>query len=91
MAGDKMKTTGTAYWYENTGAINSSGFSALPGGLRYPDFSFAGIRWSAWFWSATEIGSSYAWSRYLYYLGGNVVRYNDLKKSVGASVRCLRD
>ena len=41
IAGGKMKTTGTieagtGLWYApNTGATNSSGFSALPGGYRY--------------------------------------------------------
>ena len=91
VAGRKMKSKGITYWSsQSSGTDNSSGFSALPGGFRSSG-SFYSIRDYAWFWSATEIGSSYAWSRYLYYLGGNVVRYNDLKQSVGASVRCLRD
>jgi len=91
VAGRKMKSKGITYWSsQSSGTDNSSGFSSLPGGFRCSG-SFDYIRNYAWFWSATEYAFSYAWSRYLYYLAGNVVRYNDIKKSVGASVRCLRD
>ena len=97
VAGGKMKSIGTAYWASpNTGATNESGFSVLPGGYRSSDGSFGNIRYGAFFWSATEYASYYAWFRYLYGNNGNVnrssygVNYYD-RKSVGASVRCLRD
>jgi uncharacterized protein (TIGR02145 family) len=55
VAGGKMKSVGTAYWNDpNTGATNESGFSVLPGGARNTDGSFFNIRFSAFFWSATE-------------------------------------
>ena len=55
VAGGKMKSTGTAYWYTpNTAATNESGFSVLPGGYRFSDGSFDYIRSTAFFWSATE-------------------------------------
>jgi uncharacterized protein (TIGR02145 family) len=94
-AGGKMKATGTAYWNSpNTDANNDSGFSALPGGFRNSDGSFDIIRDHAFIWSATETGNPTAWYRLLCAFDGNVYRsygigYND--KSVGASVRCLRD
>ena len=90
VAGGKMKSI-TAYWNSpNTGATNGSGFSVLPGGYRDFDGSFYGIRYSAFFWSATEYDYSSAWNRYLYNYLGSVFRYNYIK-SFGASVRCLRD
>jgi len=90
-AGGKLKSQGTAYWNSpNTGATNESGFSALPGGYRYRDGSFYDIRDYAFFWSATEGGSSDAWYRFLYFSDSYVLRYGD-SKSVGGCVRCLRD
>jgi uncharacterized protein (TIGR02145 family) len=96
VAGGKMKSIGTAYWSsQSAGTDNSSGFSALPGGYRYSDGSFNFIRDNAFFWSATEDGSSSAWFRDLTSLSsGNVYRLNGFNynsKSSGASVRCLRD
>jgi uncharacterized protein (TIGR02145 family) len=92
IAGGKMKATGTAYWNSpNKDATNESGFSVLPGGYRSSDGSFSSIRFTAFFWSATEDGASlYAWGRTLYNDGSNVYR-NYYFESVGASVRCLRD
>jgi uncharacterized protein (TIGR02145 family) len=91
VAGGKMKSTGTTIWNSpNTGATNESGFSALPGGFRFNFGSFSRVRADAFFWSATEGDSGNAWTRYLSYNNGFVYRdYN--YKSVGASVRCLRD
>jgi uncharacterized protein (TIGR02145 family) len=93
VAGGKMKTIGTAYWTSpNLAATNESGFSALPGGFRDLVGSFLYIRVNAIFWSATENDNINAWYRYLYNYYGNVNRdYNFTSKSVGASVRCLRD
>jgi uncharacterized protein (TIGR02145 family) len=91
VAGGKMKTTGTTFWNSpNTGATNESGFSALPGGFRISNGSFGLIRTTAFFWSATVFGNNAAWVRNLSSSDSNVVRSTSLK-SVGASVRCLRD
>jgi uncharacterized protein (TIGR02145 family) len=68
---------------------NTSGFSALPGGFRNNDGSFGGIRFDAFFWSATGSGSN-AWIRFLQYYYSYVYRFTNTK-SFGASVRCLRD
>jgi hypothetical protein len=72
---------------------NISGFSALPGGYRQPDGNFSVIRGLARFWSASERDSNYAWNRSLYNDDGRVNRgeFSGNAKSVGASVRCLRD
>ena len=97
IAGGKMKSNGTAYWNSpNFKATNESGFSGLPGGYRDYDGGFYGIRGSAFFWSSTEFYDvSLAWGRYLdaslgYFGRGNYINDPSIK-SVGASVRCLRD
>ena len=90
VAGGKMKSTLSLWDAPNTDATNSSGFSVLPGGYRDNDGSFYDIRGSAFVWSATENGLNSAWGRYLGSTSGDVSRSNG-NKSVGASVRCLRD
>jgi uncharacterized protein (TIGR02145 family) len=91
IAGGKMKSIGTAYWNSpNTGADNASGFTALPGGNRNNVGIFLSIRNNAFFWSATESASNFAWLRSLYRNYGDVDRNNSFKSN-GASVRCLRD
>jgi uncharacterized protein (TIGR02145 family) len=97
IAGHKMKSVdGWKEWIRRDGKIqngngdNSSEFNALPGGYRNLDGSFFNIRFDALFWSATETAINYAWYRYLDFNNGNVGRF-DNRKSVGASVRCLRD
>ena len=53
MAGGALKETGTTHWdAPNTGATNSSGFTALPGGGRVPT-GFIALGNSVAFWSTT--------------------------------------
>ncbi len=90
IAGVKMRLVGTAYWYPpNDGITDDFSFSALPGGLRNINGSFGFFRKSAFFWSA-EIRSKYDWLRYLNGNDSDVKRIST-SKSVGGSVRCLRD
>jgi uncharacterized protein (TIGR02145 family) len=95
-AGGKMKSTGdniagTGLWRSpNTGADNSTGFTALPGGYRSNTGAFTASIQSALFWSATEHSSLIAWSRILQYNFSAVARVI-FTKSVGGSIRCLRD
>jgi uncharacterized protein (TIGR02145 family) len=91
-AGTKLKKN-DALWTTNTGT-DDYGFSALPGGYRLSDGSFLDISYFAFFWSATEYGYDGAWGRFLDDVYGFVIRDLGLNynfKSVGASVRCLRD
>jgi uncharacterized protein (TIGR02145 family) len=92
VAGGKMKATGTSLWLSpNTDATNSSGFTGLPGGVRYGDDSFDGIGSYGDWWSSSETSITYAWTRSLYYNYGDASGYNYVKKNYGLSVRCLRD
>jgi uncharacterized protein (TIGR02145 family) len=94
LAGGKMKEAGTSHWNSpNVGATNSSGFTALPGGYRYPD------DWHSWFshlgggggwWSSTEKDSTSSWRLYLYHDFEGIYRLS-YSKNWGYSVRCLKD
>jgi uncharacterized protein (TIGR02145 family) len=88
-AGGAMKST-TGWNNPNAGATNSSGFSGLPGGVRYGDgtFNFVGV-YGLW-WSAGEFGTAFAWSRGLSNYNA-VVGRNGHYKTVGFSVRVVRD
>ena len=90
--GGKLKSTCMELWNApNTGATNESGFLALPGGFRNNGdgvFGNAG-NYGVW-WSATQDIGDYVWGRDLFYGLAEVNRHN-ASKSVGFSVRCLRD
>ena len=91
VAGGKMKETGTILWLTpNTSADNTSGFSGLPGGYRFNGGSFSFVRVAAFFWSATQDGTSTAWNRLLDSDRADVYRFSNDKYD-GGSVRCLRD
>ncbi|MGI6410682.1 MAG: FISUMP domain-containing protein [Bacteroidales bacterium] len=91
VAGGKLKEAGTTHWADpNAGANNESGFTALPGGGRNDYGSFYGIRSNGLWWSSTEHDTNRAGTRYLNYDYSDVGRYDD-GKSMGFSVRCLRD
>ena len=90
-AGGKMKQIGTGLWNTpNTGADNTSNFTALPGGYRHADGRFLNIKDEAFFWSDEQNSSNTAWSRDLYRQFIYVDRSFYLK-SYGYSVRCLKN
>jgi uncharacterized protein (TIGR02145 family) len=90
IAGAKMKETESGLWeFPNTGADNSSGFTALPGGDR-DDGNFGSIHNGTGWWSSTEVDSKNAWSHYLYYSSTSFFPSPDDKVS-GCSVRCIKD
>jgi uncharacterized protein (TIGR02145 family) len=89
VAGGKMKAT-TLWNGPNTGADNSSGFTALPAGYRVFDGSFYTLGSLGTFWSSTEDGSYSAWYRTLYFNVSKVSRFY-LSKGSGLSVRCVGD
>jgi uncharacterized protein (TIGR02145 family) len=91
VAGDKIKETGTTHWISpNTGATNSSGFTALPGGYRYDYGTFYSINFNSYWWSSSASIIPNAWHRTMNYNYSYVGRgVHD--KAFGFSVRCLRD
>jgi len=91
IAGGKMKETGTTHWNGyNTGATNSSGFTALPGGYRATSGLYYTTGWNCTFWSSTQNSTTDAWNRILNENSAYV--YRDWHtKGFGFSVRCVRD
>jgi uncharacterized protein (TIGR02145 family) len=86
-----MKEAGTTHWSSpNTGATNSSGFQALPGGSRDDDGSFGTLTGYAYFWSSSQGVATYAWFRRLSYKHERVYRDRS-SKTDGFSCRCLQD
>lgn len=91
VAGSAMKQTGTNLWNSpNLSATNASGFSGLPGGVRFAYGTFDFIRVYGIWWSASEDNATNAWFRYFDYSNATAPRSTDLK-SLGFSVRCVRD
>ena len=88
-----LKAVGSRLWKGPNTANNSSGFSGLPGGWRFSNGQFRDIREFGFFWSSTEGESETAWYRYLDLdiWDRYIIRKSKAKKSVGGSVRCLKD
>ena len=89
VAGGKMKSI-TNWRFPNGGATNSSGFSAIPAGIRNPNGSFGYIDQYLNFWSSTSEDSSNAWFYYLNNIDGYITIHNTDKQN-GFSCRCIKD
>ncbi len=91
-AGGKLKEAGLAHWLSpNKGADNSTGFTALPAGLRYFEGSFSSVLSYTAFWSASDsTNSNDAWFAGLYYADATFVIDHRNKKH-GFSVRCVKN
>lgn len=81
-AGSRMKEAGTRHWETPNIATNDSGFTALPGGIRYESFTGLGQYGSWWLGYGEGFGLrndspgvTYWWDRY----------------DGGHSVRCVKD
>jgi len=98
VAGSKLKATGTieagtGLWYAPNWATNSSGFTALPGGMRYYyDGLFYRVGYYGYWWSSTEDIHEYsqAWAIVLQSTSIGIW-LQDINMPDGLSVRCLRD
>jgi len=94
-AGGKMKSIGTleegtGLWRSpNTGATNSSGFTALPSGYRFSNNSFSGLWEHNRFWSSTQNNLTSAWTHSTSYNEEQLYKHY-WDKSNGNSLRCLK-
>jgi uncharacterized protein (TIGR02145 family) len=87
-AGKHLKST--SGWSNNGNGLDTYGFSALPGGYRNTDGYFYNAGYYGLWWSASEDGSGYAYSRLMRYDYDNA-NWNYDDKAGGFSVRCVKD
>ena len=89
--GGKLKEAGTTHWVSpNTGATNSSGFTALPTGHRNTNGNFWNLTLNGQLWTSTDLGSYPAFQRFLDYNTAQVWR-SCTNKLDGFAVRCMLD
>jgi uncharacterized protein (TIGR02145 family) len=90
VAGGKLKEAGTTHWKDpNTFATNSSGFTALPSGLRSSDGVFLVLgRYGNLYTSF--LSSTQVWYMQISYFTGDITK-NAQVRQFGFAVRCLKD
>lgn len=90
--GGKLKVRGTDYWRApNSEATDEYGFSAYPGGDRFWSGNYHHKEEQASFWTSTEFNYITSWRRILKSEHGGISRNFFHRKSVGLSVRCVKD
>jgi uncharacterized protein (TIGR02145 family) len=91
-AGGKLKETGLLHWNSpNTGATNTSGFTALPSGRReYDSGNFINLGYDGFWWTSSAYNPDYSWYYDLHYTFSSINRAN-FHKQYGFSVRCVKD
>jgi uncharacterized protein (TIGR02145 family) len=91
VAGGKLKEAGTTHWSSpNTGGDNSSGFTAVPGGYRDWHGVFKSLGEESRFWDLTIDNPDDAMHWDLYY-NSSLAGFTNDSRTVGYSVRCVRD
>jgi uncharacterized protein (TIGR02145 family) len=91
VAGSVLKSTGTEFWSApNTGATNTIGFNALPNGCRYDGGNYNNLGTYAFYWTATELDTTFSWYRALKYDVPTAFR-NFTKKQNGYAIRCVKN
>jgi uncharacterized protein (TIGR02145 family) len=92
VSGGPIKQTGTTLWASpNTGATNSTGFTALPGGYRANTGTYSSVPGTLIFWwTSNQISATDASERGVVNNAANLVIASYVKEG-GAYVRCVKD
>jgi uncharacterized protein (TIGR02145 family) len=89
--GGKLKEVGFNHWSSpNSGATNSSGFTALGADYRFPTGTFDILTRHTTFWTSTNLASTSGIAWALFY-SKTILRRDFYYKTYGLSVRCVRD
>lgn len=90
VAGGRLKEAGTAHWQTpNIGANDTVCFTALPGGSRPLSFNYIGMYNYLWNSTVYDAQNLYLSSMYYNFSQGVYISYNT--KTLGFSVRCIKD
>ena len=91
VAGGKLKETGFGHWNSpNSGATNSSGFTALPGGYRANNGVFGDLGNIGYFWNTDQLDMMSSNFHHVFWIVPNEVTKSGSKR-YGLSVRCVKD
>jgi len=91
LTGGRLKETGTTHWTTpNSGATDEFGFTAVPGGYRFPNGSFTSLGLSNYFWSSTIDDASLGWGQGLHYNDADLLQ-GGYTYADGVSIRCIKD
>lgn len=92
VAGGALKETGTSHWASpNTGATNSSGFTALPGGYRANTGTYSSVPGTITFWwTSTQLSATEAFEKGVENTSGSILNASYVKDG-GSYVRCVKD
>ncbi len=90
-AAGNLRDTSSIYWlFSYPGVDNLTGFSAVAAGNRTSTGRFINIKMSGWWWTSSEYNPTS--SRYIGIYGStSTIERNYYEKSMGFSVRCVKD
>ncbi len=89
-SGGELKEPTLDYWQSpNSGATNSSGFTALPGGEYIEGTGFVQLGNEAHFWTSNEFNATSGWYRKLIY-DSNAIFRDPAPKTSKKSIRCFK-
>ncbi len=91
LAGGKLKEAGTTNWLTpNTGASNSSNFTAIPNGKRGSDGLFTVSGENVFFWTSTLSTTTRGFYKSIDYNSEAIVEGNHSFRN-GLAIRCIKD
>ena len=91
VAGIKLKESGAGHWLSSSNeGTNESGFTAVPGGLRFGGGVYFLNGTDCWYWSTTDFTALSSVGLYITYNAGYAYTVEDYN-NLGLSVRCVKD
>ena len=86
----KLMENGTEHWEQSVENANSSGFTALPGGILNFNGEFSSLGKSGYWWSSTPVRDGGSVCRLINSGRGQIFRESS-RHTIALSVRCIKD